>query len=73
MIMNQPFKITLPICVAAALIFCPLNTQAQTQPQIGTEVGQHYPDFLLPTLDGKPQRLSEYRGKKMLLFHFASW
>ncbi len=32
-----------------------------------------YPDFLLPTLDGDLGRLSDYRGKKVLLIHFASW
>ncbi len=42
-------------------------------PRIGTDVGQMYPDFLLPTLDGAPGRLSDFRGKKVLLIHFASW
>ncbi len=42
-------------------------------PQIGTDVGKMYPDFLLPTLDGKTGRLSDYRGKKVLLINFASW
>ena len=32
-----------------------------------------HPDFLLQTLDGKPGRLSDFRGKPVLLFHFASW
>ncbi len=42
-------------------------------PTIGTEVGQMYPDFLLPSLDDGLGRLSDYRGKKVLLIHFASW
>lgn len=41
--------------------------------QVGTKVGQMYPDFLLPKLDGDLGRLSDYRGKKVLLIHFASW
>ncbi len=41
--------------------------------RIGTKVGQMYPDFLLPKLDGDLGRLSDYRGKKVLLIHFASW
>ncbi|MEM7164417.1 MAG: hypothetical protein AAF581_03080 [Planctomycetota bacterium] len=41
--------------------------------QVGKEVGQVYPDFVLPTVDGGTLRLSTLRGKKVLLFHFASW
>lgn len=38
-------------------------------PTIGTQV----PDFTLPTLDGKMVRLSDYRGKRLVLFMWASW
>lgn len=31
------------------------------------------PDFALPDLAGKIHRLSDYRGKKILLAAFASW
>jgi hypothetical protein len=31
------------------------------------------PDFELPDLDGKPHRLSDHRGKKVLLASWASW
>ena len=48
-------------------------TFAQNVPFLGIEEGQAYPDFLLPTVDDKHARLSDYRGKKILLFHFASW
>ena len=37
------------------------------------EVGLPHPDFVLPALDGGFVRLSDYRGKKVLLIHFASW
>ena len=37
-------------------------------------VGQQHPDFTLPSIaTGKPVTLSQYRGKKVLLIHFASW
>ena len=42
-------------------------------PTIGTKEGQMYPDFLLPNLEGGLGRLSDHRGKKVLLIHFASW
>jgi len=37
-------------------------------------VGQVYPDFTLPSLaGGSPISLSQFRGRKVLLVHFASW
>ena len=42
-------------------------------PTIGMKEGQMYPNFLLPNLEGGFGRLSDYRGKKVLLIHFASW
>ncbi len=41
--------------------------------RIGTNAGELHPDVLLPTIDGGTLRLSDYRGKKIFLFHFASW
>jgi hypothetical protein len=35
--------------------------------------GQLAPDFVLPDLDGKPRRLSDFRGKKTLIYIWASW
>ena len=33
-----------------------------------------HPDFILPSIDGDDMiQLSDYRGKKVLLLHFASW
>jgi hypothetical protein len=31
------------------------------------------PDFTLPDLTGRPHRLSDHRGKKVLLVAYASW
>jgi peroxiredoxin len=37
-------------------------------------VGQLHPDFILPGIvDNKPVSLSQFRGRKVLLIHFASW
>lgn len=58
-------------------LFClitPAFVGAQAEPPpIGVEEGQMYPDFLLPTVDGELGRLSDFRGKKVFLFNFASW
>ncbi len=36
--------------------------------------GQRHDDILLPRIDDrKPATLSQFRGKKVLLIHFASW
>jgi hypothetical protein len=38
------------------------------------QVGQLHPDFILPNIvDNKPVSLSQFRGRKVLLIHFASW
>lgn len=37
-------------------------------------VGQPHADFVLPTVEnGKAVSLSQFRGKKVVLIHFASW
>ena len=51
-----------------------VNAQLPSSPPaIGKEVGDLYPDFLLPRLDGEFGRLSDFRGSKVLLIQFASW
>jgi len=38
------------------------------------EVGKRHPDFTLPRADDRrPVSLSDFRGRKVLLLHFASW
>ena len=58
---------------AAMSMLAPGVLRAGVTPTIGTDVGQMYPDFRLPKLDGTFGRLSDYRGSKVLLIHFASW
>jgi len=37
------------------------------------EVGDKAPDFTLPSLEGTPISLSDYVGKKVIVFMWASW
>lgn len=50
----------------------PANGKAQTV-SVGIEEGNHAPDFQLATLDGKVIKLSNQKGKKVLLNFWASW
>ena len=37
-------------------------------------VGEPHPDFVLPDIaSSRPVSLSQFRGKKVLIVHFASW
>jgi len=39
-----------------------------------TAVGEPFPDLVFPTVDGEQTvRLSDQRGKRVLLIEFASW
>jgi len=39
-----------------------------------TTVGEAFPDLVFPTVDGEDTvRLSDHRGKRVLLIEFASW
>jgi len=39
----------------------------------GVEIGKPVPDVSLTDMDGKTVRLSQFRGKKLILFNWASW
>jgi hypothetical protein len=38
------------------------------------QIGRPHPDFTLPNIaDRRPVSLSQFRGRKVLLIHLASW
>lgn len=41
--------------------------------EVGLQKGQWAPDFILTDLEGSPVKLSDYRGKRVLLNFWASW
>lgn len=68
--------------VALFLLFANSTFAVQQEAESSTKifrsyrpsVGQPHPDFVLPSIeDGENIQLSDYRGKKVLLLHFASW
>ncbi|MFF2908436.1 peroxiredoxin family protein [Paenibacillus sp. NPDC057934] len=40
---------------------------------VGIEIGQVAPDFSLQDLSGNPVRLSDYKGKRVMLNFWATW
>jgi len=54
--------------------FCSFLAVPSGAADYSPQVGQLHPDFTLPDIaDNKPVSLSQYRGRKILLVHFASW
>jgi hypothetical protein len=63
--------ITAPLTLFASLCLYPSIADAQ---RYDPQVGDVHEDFVLPDIaTGKPRRLSDFRGTKVLLIHFASW
>jgi peroxiredoxin len=64
-------KTILPLFLALSAWGFAMNAEAGSY---APEIGKRHPDFTLPALgDRKPVSLSDFRGKKVLLLHFASW
>jgi hypothetical protein len=53
---------------------CVCSLAASSHGAYSPRVGEPHPDFTLPNIaDGTPVSLSQFRGRKVLLVHFASW
>jgi hypothetical protein len=62
--------------IAGTLAFPLLLAASLSAPGAGyaPEVGEPHPDFVLPRIgDREAVALSDFRGRKVLLIHFASW
>ncbi|SDZ93898.1 Peroxiredoxin [Thalassobacillus cyri] len=49
------------------------NEAASGEGEVGLEKGQKAPDFELKTLEGETVKLSDYRGKKVMINFWATW
>ena len=68
-----PFFIAL---IVAAMLFAAIrfaHKHRANGPANGQLIGNLAPDFELPTLDGKTMKLSDFRGKAVLLNFWATW
>ena len=62
--------------VTAAVVLSSGDSGSSTTPvpkALSAKVGQVAPDFELTTLDGKTVKLSDYKGKPVVLNFWASW
>lgn len=55
------------------LLVCLALPAVQEDTPMGLSKGKQFPDFLLPNVEGGFGRLSDYRGRKLLVINFASW
>lgn len=64
-------KFPILVCWLLVLVF---GARACAQSRYPVAVGEVHPDFQLMDVETSgPVSLSDYRGKKVLLIHFASW
>jgi peroxiredoxin len=50
-----------------------MTLQAAPPPSEGLRKGEFFPDFRLPNVEGGVGRLSDHRGRKLVILSFASW
>jgi peroxiredoxin len=68
-------KVILTIFLFSFMTIALTHTMAEEAPDNlpGLPIGEKAPDFELKTLDGKTVKLSDYRGKKVILNFWATW
>ncbi len=59
--------------IPAGSIFSALNSRASAQVSAVAKVGAPAPDMAFTTVDGAERRLSEFSGRPVMLWLFATW
>ena len=64
-------NLSLLMLILASICFFTIPSSANSY---SPRIGHVHPDFILPDIsNGAPVSLSQFRGQKVLLVHFASW
>lgn len=71
--MQRLLRFTLIVLMANLVGLTGSNARAQVDTRGRFVVGAEFPSIALPDLEGKLRSLNDFRGKKTLVFHFASW
>ena len=61
---------TISALLACATFAAVLSAQQVAPPKTHLKVGDEAPDFTLPDTDNKPVKLSDFRGKKIVVLAF---
>jgi len=69
---RNPFALVVVALVAAAMLYFGFHMARRSAPPAITKSGPA-PDFTLQSLDGNSMRLSDFRGKAVLLNFWATW
>lgn len=69
---RNPFALVVVALVAAAMLYFGFHMARRSAPPAITKSGPA-PDFTLQSLDGTSMRLSDFRGKAVLLNFWATW
>ena len=51
----------------------PTSTPTQMAVEIGHEVGQMAPDFMLTTVEGEQVSLDSFQGRPLVLYFYTTW
>lgn len=72
--LRQRLSAALILGVAVIVSAATAESQESKSKTYRPKVGELHDDFCLPQIgNSKPVSLSDFRGKKVLLMHFASW